>query len=69
MVRVNIMLDQDLYNELSTIRNKSEFIRDAVRDKLRVLRKKQLQKSLKEGYKKEGKNLKEWETTIADGWD
>jgi len=66
---VNIMLDQDLYNELSTIRNKSEFIRDAVRDKLRVLRKKQLQKSLKEGYKKEGKNLKEWETTIADGWD
>jgi metal-responsive CopG/Arc/MetJ family transcriptional regulator len=63
------MLDQDLYNELSTIRNKSEFIRDAVRDKLRVLRKKQLQKSLKEGYKKEGKNLKEWETTIADGWD
>ena len=69
MVRVNIMLDQDLYNELSTIRNKSEFIRDAFRDKLRVLRKKQLQKSLKEGYKKEGKNLKEWETTIADGWD
>ena len=66
---MNIMLDQDLYNELSTIRNKSEFIRDAVRDKLRVLRKKQLQKSLKEGYKKEGKNLKEWETTIADGWD
>jgi len=66
---VNIMLDQDLYNELSTIRNKSEFIRDAFRDKLRVLRKKQLQKSLKEGYKKEGKNLKEWETTIADGWD
>ncbi|HEX9667533.1 MAG TPA: ribbon-helix-helix domain-containing protein [Thermodesulfobacteriota bacterium] len=69
MVRMNITIDKELYEELSQIKNKSGFIRDAVRDKLRVLREKQLRKSLKEGYKKEGKNLKEWETTITDGWD
>ncbi len=63
------MLDEDLYNELSTIKNKSEFIRSAVREKLRIIKEENLKKVLKEGYKKEGKNLKEWEVTVTDAWD
>ncbi len=69
MVRINITIDEELYEELSYINNKSEFIRIAVRDKLKVIREENLKRSLIEGYKKEGKNLKEWETTITDGWD
>ncbi|MGH7799666.1 MAG: hypothetical protein ACREOW_03430 [Thermodesulfobacteriota bacterium] len=69
MVRVNIMLDEELYKELSTIKNKSEFIRSAVREKLRIIKEENLKKVLKEGYKKEGKNLKDWESTEADAWD
>jgi len=38
MVRVNITLDEELYKELSTIKNKSEFIRSAVREKLRIIK-------------------------------
>jgi len=69
MVRINITIDEELYEELSHIYNKSEFIRIAVRDKLKAIREENLKRSLREGYKKEGKNLKEWETTITDGWD
>jgi len=69
MVRVNITLDEELYKELSSIKNKSEFIRAAVREKLRIIKEENLKKVLKEGYKKEGKNLKEWESTVADAWD
>lgn len=69
MVRVNIMLDEKLYKELSTIKNKSEFIRSAVREKLRIIKEENLKKVLKEGYKKEGKNLKDWESIVADAWD
>ncbi|HLE24875.1 MAG TPA: ribbon-helix-helix domain-containing protein [Thermodesulfobacteriota bacterium] len=69
MVRVNITLDEELYKELSSIKNKSEFIRAAVREKLRIIKEENLKKVLKEGYKGEGKNLKEWESTVADAWD
>ncbi|MDA2918749.1 ribbon-helix-helix domain-containing protein [Desulfobacterota bacterium AH_259_B03_O07] len=69
MVRINITIDEELYEELSYINNKSEFIRIAVRDKLKAIREDNLKRSLREGYKKEGKDLKEWETTITDGWD
>ncbi len=69
MVRINITIDEELYEELSHINNKSEFIRIAVRDKLKAIREENLKRSLREGYIKEGKNLKEWETTITDGWD
>ncbi len=69
MVRINITIDEELYEELSHINNKSEFIRIAVRDKLKAIREDNLKRSLREGYIKEGKNLKEWETTITDGWD
>lgn len=69
MRRMNITLDEELYNELSQIKNKSEFIRSVVREKLRGIREDNLKKALREGYSKEGKNLKDWETTIADGWD
>jgi len=69
MVRINITIDEELYEELSYINNKSEFIRIAVRDKLKGIREENLKRSLREGYIKEGKNLKEWETTITDGWD
>lgn len=69
MVRINITIDEELHEELSHINNKSEFIRIAVRDKLKGIREENLKRSLREGYIKEGKNLKEWETTITDGWD
>ena len=69
MRRMNITLDEELYNELSQIKNKSEFIRSVVREKLRGIKEDNLKRALREGYRREGKNLKEWETTIADGWD
>jgi len=69
MRRMNITLDEELYNELSQIKNKSEFIRSVVREKLKGIKEDNLKRALREGYRREGKNLKEWETTIADGWD
>lgn len=69
MVRVNINFDDELYNELSRIKNKSDFVRTAVREKLSNIKEKELKKSLIEGYKKEGKNMSEWDSTITDGWD
>ena len=69
MVRVNINFDDELYNELSRIKNKSDFVRNAVREKLSNIKEKELKKSLIEGYKKEGKNMSEWDSTITDGWD
>jgi metal-responsive CopG/Arc/MetJ family transcriptional regulator len=69
MVRINITLDEELYKELKGIKNKSEFIRSAVREKLEAIKKENLRKLLEEGYRKEGKNLMEWETTVADGWE
>ncbi len=69
MVRVNINFDDELYNQLSRIKNKSDFVRNAVREKLSNIKEKELKKSLIEGYKKEGKNMSEWDSTITDGWD
>lgn len=69
MVRMNVVLDDDLYTELSTIKNKSEFIRSAIKEKLVAIKEEKIKRALKEGYINEGKNLKDWETTVADGWD
>ena len=69
MVRVNINFDDELYNELSKIKNKSDFVRTAVREKLSNIKQKELNKSLIEGYKNEGDTMTEWDSTIADGWD
>ena len=63
------MLDEELYKELPAIKNKGEFIRSAVGEKLKSYKGGESKKVLQEGYIKEGKNLKEWETTVADGWD
>jgi metal-responsive CopG/Arc/MetJ family transcriptional regulator len=69
MIRVNINFDDELYKELSKMKNKSDFVRIAVREKLRNIKEKELKKSLIEGYKKEGKDMPEWDSTITDGWD
>ncbi|NIP39264.1 MAG: hypothetical protein GWO07_10640 [Candidatus Dadabacteria bacterium] len=68
MVRVNINFDDELYNELSKIKNKSDFVRRAVSEKLYNIKEKELKELLIEGYKNEG-SVSEWDTTIADGWD
>lgn len=69
MIRLNITIDKDLHKDLSGIKNKSEFIRNAVREKLEIMKDKELRSELEEGYKTEGKNLEEWDTTVSDGWD
>lgn len=63
MSKVLINLSDELISDISKItKNKSNFIREAIKEKL----KKETMQSLIEGYSKE-KNLSEWENTINDG--
>jgi len=73
MMRLNITLPDEIAHRLSTKRNKSRFIAEAVKEKFEREKKKELERLMLEGYKatcKEDKNLNsEWERITLEKWD
>jgi metal-responsive CopG/Arc/MetJ family transcriptional regulator len=74
--RINLALNSKLLPELKRIAKKgkmSEFINQAVKEKIDKLNKEVLDKELEEGYKAEAKAgleiTKEFETVDLEGWD
>jgi metal-responsive CopG/Arc/MetJ family transcriptional regulator len=75
-VRMNITLPSSLAKELKQIagaRKRSKFISDAIAQKIKRLKKQELEKLLVEGYqatREEGLKLtKEFEQLDIEGWD
>jgi len=72
MKRLNITLPDDIGQYLETIRNKSSFIAEALKEKFERERKRKLDNLLIEGYKatkEEDKKLNiEWEKPTLEGW-
>lgn len=72
MKRLNITIPDDLEQDLEAIPNKSRFIAEALKEKLKREKEERLKELLMEGYKatkKEDKKLnKEWEKITLKGW-
>lgn len=72
MKRWNITLPDDLSKELSSIPNKSRFIADTLKEKLRKMKRAELDRLLVEGYKKnkeEAQGIDEdWESASLESW-
>ena len=72
-VRLNITLPADIGESLRTIRNKSAFIAEAIREKQSADEKKKFRKQLEAAYKEAAEEdyeiYKEWEVTLKDGLD
>jgi len=72
MKRLNITLPEEIAQEIKYIPNKSDFISEAVKEKLERINKEKLDKLLIEGYKatrKEDKEInQEWEKITLEGW-
>jgi metal-responsive CopG/Arc/MetJ family transcriptional regulator len=70
--RLNITLPEKIAQEIKHIPNKSDFIAEAVKEKLERINKEKLDKLLIEGYKatrKEDKEInQEWEKITLEGW-
>jgi hypothetical protein len=73
---MNIKIPEELAKEMSKLtrsRTKSQFIAEAVRQKIEKVQSEKLQKSLEEGYKArrdENRSMaKEFEVTDLEGWD
>lgn len=75
-IRLNITLPADLAEQLKHIsgpRKQSQFVAEALEQRIKQLKKKQMEKALAEGYKttrKEGlKITKEFESIDLEDWD
>jgi metal-responsive CopG/Arc/MetJ family transcriptional regulator len=75
-VRLNITLPAELVHELERLsepRQKSQFIAEALKQKIEKLRHEELQKNLEEGYKarkQESHSIaKGFESVDLEGWD
>ena len=75
-VRLNITLPAELAKELKHItasRKQSKFVAEAVEQKIKQLKQKQMEKELAAGYKatrKEGVEItKEFDSVDLEGWD
>ncbi len=72
MKRLNITIPEKIDKELSKLPNKSKFIAEAVKERLKKQKQQKLDTILKEAYKsskEEDKNLnKEWEDITLAGW-
>ena len=72
-VRMNITLPSEIAELLKSVRNKSNFIAEAVKERIEREEQNQLIRELTEGYKirKSEDNLLalEWDTTTGDGID
>ncbi len=69
--RLNITIPDEIARELDKIPNKSKFIAQAVADRIEEIRRENLIKKLKEGYRatrKEDKIInEEWEQATLEG--
>jgi metal-responsive CopG/Arc/MetJ family transcriptional regulator len=76
MVRMNITIPEDLADQLDKLignRKKSQFITEALKQKIEKIQHENLQKVLEEGYKvrkQESHSIaKEYESIDLEGWD
>jgi metal-responsive CopG/Arc/MetJ family transcriptional regulator len=76
VVRRNITIPEELARQLNKLvgpRNKSHFIGEALRQRIREIQEQELNKILEEGYKarkEEGLSIaKEFEAVDVEGWD
>ena len=74
MVRLNITVPEDLVLQLKSVRNKSRYIAQALREKIHREKKQELEHLLIEGYKnsspEDHKVNAEWEkATFREGWE
>ena len=73
MKRLNITIPEDLAQKITIFPNKSRFIAEAIEERLKRMKKRQLEKLLAEGYKKsrreDSKINKEWEEITLEGWE
>jgi hypothetical protein len=69
--RMNITLPEDVAKILSGVRNKSEYIADAIRTKKSLEEKQKMKKRLEAAYRESAaedyESYKEWEDTLKDG--
>jgi metal-responsive CopG/Arc/MetJ family transcriptional regulator len=72
MKRLNITLPEKIAQEIHNIPNKSNFIAEAIKEKIEKINRKKLDQLLIEGYKatkKEDKEInQEWEKITLEGW-
>jgi metal-responsive CopG/Arc/MetJ family transcriptional regulator len=76
VVRMNITIPEDLAHKLNRLigsRKKSQFIAEALKERIEKIQHKELQKALEEGYKamkQESHSIaKEFESIDLEGWD
>ena len=66
---MKINKDTDVINKKLKMKNKSKLNRGAVQEKVKSVKQYKLNELLVEGYKNQGHNLSDWETTVIDNWD
>ncbi len=73
MVRLNITLPDDIAREIADKHNKSRFIAEALREKIKREKQKQIEKLLLEGYlatsKEDAKLQDDWGKTEIEEWE
>lgn len=71
--RLNITIPESLAKKIDKLSNKSQFITEAVKEKLEKIEVEKLKKELEEGYRatriKDQKVNKEWEKITLEGWE
>ncbi len=72
MKRLNITVPDEIIKEIEDIPNKSQFIAVALKEKIEMIKKKELDNLLIEGYKatrNEDKKINDdWERVTFEGW-
>jgi len=72
MKRLNITIPDEIIKEIEDIPNKSQFIAVALKEKIEMIKKKELDNLLIEGYKatrNEDKKINDdWERVTLEGW-
>jgi metal-responsive CopG/Arc/MetJ family transcriptional regulator len=72
MKRLNITLPEKIAQEIQNISNKSNFIAEAIKEKIEKINRKKMDQLLIEGYKatkREDEEInQEWEKITLEGW-
>ncbi|OGX42482.1 MAG: hypothetical protein A3G91_02530 [Omnitrophica WOR_2 bacterium RIFCSPLOWO2_12_FULL_50_9] len=72
MIRLNITIPEDVAEQLHHIRNKSQFISRALKEKFDREKTQKLEKALIEGYKEtaseDRRTAGEWDNATLEGW-